>query len=117
MTFGEQNTFPKSFGLLDQPFLSGINFFESTEMYPVVQQAQTEGQGRSEKRRFGHQGCKVALRMTWIRDGPKCLNAKNITEAIDGRLNGVPANTQLNPFRGQFSNCSSHLLICRNLEY
>ncbi|KAI5340652.1 hypothetical protein L3X38_019926 [Prunus dulcis] len=23
--------------------------------------------------------------MTWIRDGPKCLNAKNITEAIDSR--------------------------------
>ncbi|CAL2273345.1 unnamed protein product [Prunus armeniaca] len=69
MTFGEQNTFPESFGLVDQAFLSGINFFDSTEMYPVVQRAQTQippGQ------------------MTWILDGPKCLNAKNITEAIDG---------------------------------
>ncbi|CAL2273346.1 unnamed protein product [Prunus armeniaca] len=49
------------------------------------------GQGRSEESRFGHQDCKVALRvpsgkMTWIRDGPKFLNAKNITEAIDGSL-------------------------------
>ncbi|BFG26422.1 hypothetical protein CerSpe_126960 [Prunus speciosa] len=56
MTFGKQNTFPESFGLLDQAFLSGINFFDSTEMYPVVQLAQTQGQGRSEERRFGHQG-------------------------------------------------------------
>lgn len=24
--------------------------------------------------------------MTWIRDGPKCLDAGNITAAIDGRL-------------------------------
>lgn len=24
--------------------------------------------------------------MSWIRDGPKCLDAKNITEAVDGRL-------------------------------
>ncbi|CAL2273410.1 unnamed protein product [Prunus armeniaca] len=80
MTFGEQNTFPESFGLVDQSFLYGINFFDSTEMYPVVQRAQT--QGRSQERRFGHLGCK----MTWILDGPKCSNAKNITEAIDGSL-------------------------------
>ncbi|KAL6270162.1 hypothetical protein ACE6H2_027073 [Prunus campanulata] len=25
-------------------------------MYPVVQRAQTQGQGRSEEHRFGHQG-------------------------------------------------------------
>ncbi|KAI5340654.1 hypothetical protein L3X38_019928 [Prunus dulcis] len=36
MNFGKQNTFPESFGLLDQAFLSGINFFDSTEMYPMV---------------------------------------------------------------------------------
>ncbi|KAL6273971.1 hypothetical protein ACE6H2_024663 [Prunus campanulata] len=62
MTFGKQNKFPESFGLLDQAFLSGTNFFDSTEMYPVVQRAQTQGRGRSEERRFGHQGCKVDLR-------------------------------------------------------
>ncbi|CAL8170642.1 unnamed protein product [Prunus armeniaca] len=83
MTFGEQNTFPESFGLVDQAFLSGINFFDSTEMYPVVQRAQTRG--RSQERRFGHLGCEIPPgQMTWILDGPKCLNAKNITEAIDG---------------------------------
>ncbi|CAL9026660.1 unnamed protein product, partial [Prunus brigantina] len=57
MTFGEQNTFPESCGLLDQAFLSGINFFDSIEMYPVFQRAQTQVRGgaRSEERRFGHQ--------------------------------------------------------------
>ena len=24
--------------------------------------------------------------MSWIKDGPKCLDARNITEAIDSRL-------------------------------
>ncbi|CAL9009559.1 unnamed protein product [Prunus brigantina] len=31
-------------------------------MYPVVQRAQIRG--RSEERRFGHRGCKVALRIS-----------------------------------------------------
>ncbi|BFG42288.1 hypothetical protein CerSpe_285620 [Prunus speciosa] len=55
-------------------------------MYPVVQRAQT--QGRSEERRFGHQGYGTvwADENTWIRNGPKCLNAMNITEAIDDSL-------------------------------
>ncbi|ONH92205.1 hypothetical protein PRUPE_8G162600 [Prunus persica] len=57
MNFGEQNTFRESFGLLDQAFLAGINFFDSAEMYPVVQRAQT--QGRSEERRFGNQACLI----------------------------------------------------------
>ncbi|ONI18642.1 hypothetical protein PRUPE_3G229200 [Prunus persica] len=110
MTFGEQITFLESFGLLDQAFLSGINFFDFTEMYPVVQRTQTQVRG-------GARSVVLATKMTWIRDGPKCSNAKNITKANVGRLNGGPADARLNLFRGQFSNCSSHLLICRNLEY
>jgi aryl-alcohol dehydrogenase-like predicted oxidoreductase len=43
MTFGEQNTLPQSFRLLDQAFHAGINFFDSAEMYPVVQRAETQG--------------------------------------------------------------------------
>ncbi|CAL2273343.1 unnamed protein product [Prunus armeniaca] len=73
-------------------------------MYPVVQRAQT--QGRSQERRFGHLGCKVALRvpippgkMTWILDGPKCLNAKNITEAIDGSYVPMFGETEDDPTR------------------
>lgn len=33
MTFGEQNSLPQSFQLLDKAFDSGINFFDSAEMY------------------------------------------------------------------------------------
>ncbi|KAI8522785.1 hypothetical protein RHMOL_Rhmol13G0023600 [Rhododendron molle] len=47
MTFGEQNSLPESFLLLDKAFDSGINFFDSAEMYPVPQR--TETQGRSEE--------------------------------------------------------------------
>ena len=47
MTFGEQNTLPESFRLMDQAYHAGVNFFDSAEMYPVVQRAQT--QGRSEE--------------------------------------------------------------------
>ncbi|CAL2279640.1 unnamed protein product [Prunus armeniaca] len=83
MTFGEQNTFRESFGLLDQAFLAGINFFDSAEMYPVVQQAQT--QGRSEERRFGHQGCKVALRVSVHANNgvPACFSKCSFSEKVD----------------------------------
>lgn len=32
--------------------------------------------------------------MTWIRDGPKCLDASNIIEAIDNRLIVLFLNSQ-----------------------
>lgn len=47
MTFGEHNTLAQSFRLLDEAFDAGINFFDSAEMYPVPQRAET--QGRSEE--------------------------------------------------------------------
>lgn len=37
MTFGEQNSLPQSFRLLDEAFSAGINFFDSAEMYtPLI---------------------------------------------------------------------------------
>lgn len=33
--------------------------------------------------------------MTWIRGGPKCLDACNISEAIDNRLNALVINLYL----------------------
>jgi len=47
MTFGEQNSLSESYQLLDKALDSGINFFDSAEMYPVPQRAET--QGRSEE--------------------------------------------------------------------
>ncbi|XP_031250946.1 uncharacterized protein LOC116108850 isoform X2 [Pistacia vera] len=113
MTFGEQNSASQSFHLLDQAFDAGINFFDSAEMYPVPQRA--ESQGRSEEyfgrwfreRKiprdqivfaskehpfFGSYYLKFSQvsgpsgQMTWIRGGPECLDARNITEAIDNSL-------------------------------
>ncbi|XP_022155635.1 uncharacterized protein LOC111022719 isoform X2 [Momordica charantia] len=99
MTFGEQNSLFQSFRLLDQAFDAGINFFDSAEMYPVPQRAET--QGRSEEylgrwirnRKIARDRVVIATKvagpsgeMTWIRGGPKCLDAKNIIEAIDVSL-------------------------------
>ncbi|XP_021906670.1 uncharacterized protein LOC110821221 isoform X2 [Carica papaya] len=99
MTFGEQNSLSQSFRLLDEAFDAGINFFDSAEMYPVPQRSET--QGRSEEY-FGRWirsrkiprdrvvfSTKVAGpsgQMTWIRGGPKCLDSRNITEAINNSL-------------------------------
>ncbi|XP_057483341.1 uncharacterized protein LOC130770072 [Actinidia eriantha] len=99
MTFGEQNLLPQSLQLLDKAFNSGVNFFDSAEMYPVPQLAET--QGRSEEyvgrwmreRKVPWDSVVLATKvsgpsgqMTWIRDGLKCLDARNITEAIDNSL-------------------------------
>ncbi|XP_072976040.1 uncharacterized protein [Typha angustifolia] len=99
MTFGEQNTLSQSFRLLDEAFEAGINFLDSAEMYPVPQRRET--QGRSEE----YIGCWMSARkvprdrlvlatkvtgpsgqMTWIRGGPKSLDANNILDAIDNSL-------------------------------
>ncbi|XP_062144556.1 uncharacterized protein LOC133851941 [Alnus glutinosa] len=99
MTFGEQNTLPESFRLLDEAFRAGVNFFDAAEMYPVPQRAET--QGRSEEylgrwirdRKISRDRVVLATKVTgpsgqmsWIRGGPKCLDARNITEAIDNSL-------------------------------
>uniref|UniRef100_A0A7C8ZDC8 NADP-dependent oxidoreductase domain-containing protein n=2 Tax=Opuntia streptacantha TaxID=393608 RepID=A0A7C8ZDC8_OPUST len=99
MTFGEQNSLSESYQLLDKALDSGINFFDSAEMYPVPQRAET--QGRSEEylgrwirhRRIPRHRLVLATKvagpsgqMTWIRGGPQCLDAKNIAEAIDNSL-------------------------------
>ncbi|GAU18766.1 hypothetical protein TSUD_80550 [Trifolium subterraneum] len=99
MTFGEQNTMSQSFHLLDQAFHAGINFFDSAEMYPVPQRAETSG--RSEEylgrwikhRNIPRDSLVIATKvagpsgqMTWIRGGPKSLDATNIIQAIDDSL-------------------------------
>ncbi|KAL0294510.1 UNVERIFIED_CONTAM: protein tas [Sesamum angustifolium] len=99
MTFGEQNSLPQSFQLLDKAFDSGINFFDSAEMYPVPQRAET--QGRSEEylgrwircRNIPRDRVVLATKvsgpsgqMTWIRDGPESLDAGNVAEALDDSL-------------------------------
>ncbi|KAL8260323.1 hypothetical protein R6Q59_028276 [Mikania micrantha] len=99
MTFGEQNSLSESFNLLDKAFDSGINFFDSAEMYPVPQREETQGRseeyfGRWLKERkiprdrvvFATKVSGPSGQMTWIRGGPTCLDSKNIKEAIDNSL-------------------------------
>ncbi|XP_044491900.1 protein tas-like isoform X2 [Mangifera indica] len=99
MTFGEQNSASQSFHLLDEAFDVGINFFDSAEMYPVPQRVVTQGRseeyfGRWVRERkipreqivFASKVTGPSGQMTWIRGGPECLDARNITEAIDNSL-------------------------------
>ncbi|KAB2616174.1 aldo-keto reductase-like [Pyrus ussuriensis x Pyrus communis] len=98
-TFGEQNSLPESFRLLGGAVEAGINFFDSAEMYPVVQRAETQGTSEEYLGRWIRESKtprnSVVLatkvtgpsgQMTWVRDGPKCLDAGNIADAIDGSL-------------------------------
>ncbi|KAK6940891.1 NADP-dependent oxidoreductase domain [Dillenia turbinata] len=99
MTFGEQNTLLQSFRLLDEAFNAGINFFDSAEMYPVPQRAETQGKSEEylgrwiRSRKIPRHRVVLATKvtgpsgqMTWIRGGPKCLDEKNISSAIDNSL-------------------------------
>ncbi|PWA89789.1 aldo-keto reductase [Artemisia annua] len=99
MTFGEQNSLSQSFNILDKAFDSGINFFDSAEMYPVPQRAETHGRseeyfGRWVKERkiprdrvvFATKVSGPSGQMTWIRGGPTSLDGSNIQEAIDNSL-------------------------------
>ncbi|KAL5053678.1 hypothetical protein RYX36_034360 [Vicia faba] len=99
MTFGEQNTLTESFHLLDEAFHAGINFFDSAEMYPVPQRAETCGLSEEylgrwiKHRNIPRDRLVIATKvagpsgqMTWIRGGPKSLDATNIIQAIDNSL-------------------------------
>ncbi|KAL8522845.1 hypothetical protein ACS0TY_012977 [Phlomoides rotata] len=99
MTFGEQNSMPQSFQLLDKAFDSGINFFDSAEMYPVPQRAETQGRSEEYLGRWirsrniqrdrlviATKVCGPSGQMTWIRNGPESLDARNIAAALDHSL-------------------------------
>ncbi|KAI5340478.1 hypothetical protein L3X38_019752 [Prunus dulcis] len=75
MTFGKQ--FSESYGLLDQ---ASCPASISSTLQKCIQWF-SEPKLRV---RGGARSVVLATKMTWIRDVPKCLNAKNITEAIDG---------------------------------
>lgn len=88
--------------VLSNSILSTFNSLTfSVLRYPVPQRAETQGRseeylGRWIKRRKIPRdrivlATKVAGpsgQMTWIRGGPKCLDSRNITDAIDSRFVG-----------------------------
>ncbi len=97
MTFGDQNTETEAHEQLDFALDSGINFFDTAEMYPVPPKAETYTRtetivGNWLKRQSRGQiilGTKAAganRRLDWIRGGPLSLDCQNIRAAIDGSL-------------------------------
>jgi len=43
MLFGESQDYPTACQLLDECMAAGVNFFDTAEMYPVPQRAETQG--------------------------------------------------------------------------
>jgi len=96
MTWGQQNTEAEAHAQLDYALASGVNFFDTAEMYPVPTREDT--QGRTEQyvgTWLKHQArdkiilaSKIAgpaRQVTWIRNGPK-VSAAQIEAAIDTSL-------------------------------
>lgn len=97
MTFGEQNTENEAHAQLDYAFERGVNFLDTAELYPVPPRAETWTRTEAI---VGNWLCKqprdrviVATKvagpsrgMSWIRGGPKALDAANIRAALDGSL-------------------------------
>jgi len=97
MTFGQQNTEAEGHDQLDAAVAAGINFIDTAEMYPVPTRAETTGeterivgtwlkQQPRERLIIATKVAGPARRMGWIRGGPKSLDARNITQALEGSL-------------------------------
>ncbi|KAI5082277.1 hypothetical protein GOP47_0002020 [Adiantum capillus-veneris] len=99
MTFGEQLNFEEASRQLNMAIEKGINFIDSAEMYPVPQNARSQGKSEQyvgrwlKQKEFTRDKVYLATKvsgpsgqMTWIRGGPVCLNGKNIMDAVDGSL-------------------------------
>jgi aryl-alcohol dehydrogenase-like predicted oxidoreductase len=106
MLFGESTDERTAYQLLDTATEAGINFFDSAEMYPVPQSASTHGRseiilGNWLRQLHRQQGQRISKSrsdfiiatkisgpgsMEWIRGGPSCVDARNISVAIDGSL-------------------------------
>mmetsp|Transcript_8972 Transcript_8972/g.31828 ORF Transcript_8972/g.31828 Transcript_8972/m.31828 type:complete len:402 (+) Transcript_8972:244-1449(+) len=97
MMMGTGNDEAESHALLNQAYECGINFFDTAEMYPVPQSADT--QGNSERilgswiKQMNRDNMVVASKATgpsgqmeWIRGGPRKLGYQDLLEAVEGSL-------------------------------
>ena len=97
MTFGDQNTQIEAFKQLDFALSQGINSFDVAEMYPVPPKPETCNATeiiignwvQNKKRDELILSTKIAgprRSIDWIRGGPKSLDDKNISEAVNNSL-------------------------------
>jgi aryl-alcohol dehydrogenase-like predicted oxidoreductase len=98
MTWGRQNTEAEGHEQMDYAVSSGINFFDTAEMYAVPPSAETYGRteeiigswfAKTKKRAGIVLATKVAgpaPAMPWIRGGTNKVDAANINAAVDGSL-------------------------------
>lgn len=96
MLFGESTSEREAHLLLSAAAEGGVNFFDSAEMYPVPQRAETQGRSeavlgawlRGRRRDDYVVATKVAGPggMAWLRGGPASADGANIAAAIDGSL-------------------------------
>jgi aryl-alcohol dehydrogenase-like predicted oxidoreductase len=96
MMFGDSISGKESHRMMDYAFDHGVRMFDTAEMYPVPQSADTQGASErcigswmKHRDRSSVQICtKVAgpAAMSWLRGGPVTLDAKNIKEAVEQSL-------------------------------
>ena len=106
MTFGEQTNNEEAFKIMDYSYESGINFFDTAEMYPIYPTKETQGlteeiigswikeKKNRDKIILATKICSYnpkgigATELKWIRGGGKNLrfNKKNFDQAIDSSL-------------------------------
>ncbi len=95
MTFGEQNNQDEAFAQMDFAVESGVNFFDTAEMYPVPGKPSTQGATEKIIGNWLEESGKrdevilatkvVGTGIKWIRNGPD-FSKSQINQAIDGSL-------------------------------
>ena len=96
MTWGTQNTEKDAFEQMDYSLESGINFFDTAELYSVPPNSESYGKtetmiGNWFEKRKNREKIILATKVagpgcSWIRDGGNNFDEKSIGEAIDGSL-------------------------------
>lgn len=98
MTWGQQNTEDEAHKQMDYAVDSGINFFDTAEIYPVPPMEETQGKsetyigswlkkrGKRDQLIIASKVCASADWIPYLRDGKNCLDQNNIEAALDTSL-------------------------------
>jgi N-acetyltransferase 10 len=65
MLFGESQDYPTACRLMDACMAAGVNFFDSAEMYPVPQRAETQGKSEEYLGRWMKQHSRCDAMASW----------------------------------------------------